>query len=162
MKISTLQYLTQLTALWLQSCCLVSLDFLRPLTKLKYLDVYDNLLIYLQPVTELKELAELGARKNYIIDSLAIQQSKFQSLDLNNQEQPAKEQLKVANMMRDVNNPVIKLKQQHQQLSNLKQQEFKFRLKISESLQKQLTKHMQFIERATQLFQQVNPFDGHQ
>ncbi|CAL5998457.1 leucine-rich_repeat domain-containing protein [Hexamita inflata] len=157
-----LQYLTQLTALWLQSCCLVSLDFLRPLTKLKYLDVYDNLIIYLQPVTELKELAELGARKNYIIDSLAIQQSNFQSLDLNNQEQPTKEQLKVANMMRDVNNPVIKLKQQRQQLGNLKQQQFKFRLKISESLQKQLTKHVQFIEMATQLFQQVSSFDGHQ
>ncbi|CAL6062832.1 leucine-rich_repeat domain-containing protein [Hexamita inflata] len=159
----SLQYLTQLTSLWLQSCCLVNLDFLRPLIKLKYLDVYDNSIIYLQPLFELKELSELGARKNFIIDCQAIQQHlNFLNLDLNNQEQPTKEQLKVADTMRDINNLVIHLKQLCKQSGIVKQQGIKFRLKISESLQKQLTKHMQFIERATYLFQQANPFDGYQ
>ncbi|CAL5971748.1 Conserved_hypothetical protein [Hexamita inflata] len=157
--ITTLQYLTNLTKLSFLSCKLKSLDALRPLKKLKVLNITWNSVIYIEPLMELKQLS-IFASNNKIINTKSIQQHpNFNQFKLDNQEQPTKEELKTANMMRNINSPITSLKQIYQQSSRIKHQYFSFRQNITQQLQQSYNYHVQFVARVAILFQKINELD---
>ncbi|CAL6082074.1 leucine-rich_repeat domain-containing protein [Hexamita inflata] len=147
--ITSLQYLTNLMVLNLESCNLISLDAIRPLTKLIYFNISSNLVVYLQPIMDLKQISGLCAINNKIIDSESIKQHQYcQYFDLRNQKQPTTELLKTASTLRSINTPISFLKLMLKQYINLKSK----KLKITEYLQK----YSQSITQIEFLLQQIN------
>ncbi|CAL6079690.1 leucine-rich_repeat domain-containing protein [Hexamita inflata] len=156
-NIYTLQYLTKLTSLYLNSCGVVSLDFLRPLTKLEVLDIYDNKVVFIQPILELKYLSILSAGYNKLIDIQTIEQhSNFKNFVLNIQDLPTNEELKVANILRIINHPVIKFKQIYKQACQLNIKSNIFKKKLNECLQKLYSNQVSFIAQAAFILQNQN------
>ncbi|CAL5979923.1 leucine_Rich Repeat (LRR)-containing protein [Hexamita inflata] len=159
--ITSLQYLTKLTKLQLESCNLVSLEALRTLINLEQLNIFGNTVVYIESLSELKQLSVLDARFNNIIDSKTIlQHTNFKNFDLNDQKQPTQQQLKVANIQKLTNSPVRSLKSIQKQSSYSKAYNNTFRLKISEQLQKQFQNLSQFISRTAYLLKQMNAIEG--
>ncbi|CAL6097592.1 leucine-rich_repeat domain-containing protein [Hexamita inflata] len=159
--ITNVQYLTNLTILQLASCNLVNVDTLRPLKKLKSLSIYNNKIVYLQPLIELKQLSGLMADRNKIIDTDSIQQHpNFNHFDIGVQKQPTQDELKVANMIKDINSPITSLKQINEKSNHIKDKNTVFRKKITQQLQQSHNSHVQFVARVTLLFQKINVFDG--
>ncbi|CAL6080412.1 Conserved_hypothetical protein [Hexamita inflata] len=160
-NITTVHYQNNLTKLSLVFCNLVSLDALRPLKKLEELIIFDNKIVYLQPLMELKDLSLLDARNNKIIDLQAIQlHPNFNSFILDYQNQPTQEELEEANILRDINSPITFLKQLCQQLSHIQNKNVFFRQKITQMLQQSYNSHEQFVAQAAILFKKINMFDG--
>ncbi|CAL6066763.1 Conserved_hypothetical protein [Hexamita inflata] len=158
--IQTVQYLTNITKLELSSCKLVSVDILRPLTSLEQLDIQWNSIVHLQPLMELSQLQTLDARNNKIINSEGIQQHpNFYQFDLKNQKLPTKEELETANIMRDINNPVISLKLIQKESSHVKHQNIIFRQKITQKLQYLQISHERFLTQVALLFLKMNTFE---
>ncbi|CAL5991951.1 leucine-rich_repeat domain-containing protein [Hexamita inflata] len=161
--VSTLQYMTKLTKLSFLNCTLVGLDALRTLINLEELIILNNQIVYIQPLAELKKLSKLDARFNKIIDSNEIEQHpNFKQFNLSYQDEPTKEQLKTANIMRDINIPIILLNKLCKLASNLKTKRNNFRTKISDNLQKQYETHEQFITRIASLLYQMNAIEPFQ
>ncbi|CAL6025419.1 protein_phosphatase 1 regulatory subunit 7 [Hexamita inflata] len=155
--ITIIQYLTKLQVLELQSCNLVSIDVLRPLTKLEVLTISTNSLVYIQPLVEMKQLDYLSASYNKILDSNVMEQHQnFNKFYFNEEIQPTKIELSVANILRSINSPIISLKSIQKQARSVKSQNNSFRLKVSENLQKQFNNFSQFVARAGSLLQQMN------
>ncbi|CAL6095012.1 leucine-rich_repeat domain-containing protein [Hexamita inflata] len=159
--ITKVQYLTNLTILQLASCNLVNVDTLRPLKKLKSLSIYNNKIVYLQPLIELKQLSGLMADRNKIIDTDSIQlHPNFNHFDIGVQKQPTQDELKVANMMKDINSPITSLKQINEKSNHIKDKNTVFRKKITQQFQQSHNSHVQFVARVALLFQKINVFDG--
>ncbi|CAL6075997.1 DUF2252_family protein [Hexamita inflata] len=136
--ITSLQYLRQLIKLSLQQCNIVSIDPLRPLSKLQELNISDNKLVYLQPILELKQLSTLYTANNKIVDTKIIsQQSSIQNFDLGNQNRPSLEELRVAGVVKDIQNQIANLRSISQQTMNLKCKRSNFRYEIARKLQNQ-------------------------
>ncbi|CAL5971878.1 internalin_A [Hexamita inflata] len=160
--ITTLQYLTKLTKISLDQCCLVNLDALRPLTKLDYLSIEKNSIVYLQAVLELKQLTSLDAQYNKIVDINSIEKHpNFKKFFLVDQEQPTKEQLKEANVMRDVNNQIVSLRNLCKQLNRFKIRSSVFIQQITYKLQMQYINQSSFIAQVTSYFQNMNAFEDY-
>ncbi|CAL6046435.1 leucine-rich_repeat domain-containing protein [Hexamita inflata] len=155
--ITSVQYLTKLTKLLLNSCSLVSLDPLTPLTQLQELYICYNSVVYLQPLAELKYLTKLEAKYNKIVDSNVIQQHpNFQSFCLDKQKQPTKKLFKAANILKSINSPVTSLKQVCNQSGLIKYRNTMFRQKIAQQLQDQFFGFNLFVARVAFLFQAMN------
>ncbi|CAL6029224.1 Leucine_Rich Repeat domain protein [Hexamita inflata] len=161
--ITALQYLTNLTILQLAYCNLVNIDALRPLKKLEELSIYDNKIVYLQPLMELRQLSKLYVRDNRIMDTESIQlHPNFNSFILDNQNEPTKEELQTANIMKDINNQISSLKQICKVSQNIKDLNTVFRQNINQQLQDSYNNHEQLLTRAAKLFQKMNAFDSYQ
>ncbi|CAL6054563.1 NEAT_domain-containing leucine-rich repeat protein [Hexamita inflata] len=161
--ITALQYLTNLTNLSLRSCNLVSLDVLRPLKKLKELNMFYNKIVYLLPLMELKQLSKLDVRFNKIMDTEYIQlHPNVNNFKLDDQDPPTKEELKKANILRDINSPITSIKQLQLLSSRVKEIYTVFRQNINQQLQDSYNNHEQFVARVALLFQKMNLFDGYQ
>ncbi|CAL6005835.1 Conserved_hypothetical protein [Hexamita inflata] len=159
-NITSLQYLTKLTKLNLVSCNLVSLDALRPLTLLKELVISWNSIVYLQAIIKLNQLSKLDARNNKIVDFQDFQHHpKVEMFDVKNQSKPTKEELQIANILREINSPITCLKQINMKLSHIKHQNIIIRTK--KQLKVSLNSHAQFLARIALLIQN-NAFDGYQ
>ncbi|CAL6025426.1 leucine-rich_repeat domain-containing protein [Hexamita inflata] len=155
--ITSLQFLTNLKILELRKCNLVSIDALRPLTKLESLDIAENSIVYVQPLTEHKQLSELNARYNQILDGNVIEQHhNFYKFQFTDQKKPTKKERSAANILRSINSPIVSLKSIQKQARSVKSQNNSFRLKVSESLQIQFNNFSQFVARASSLLQQMN------
>ncbi|CAL5993006.1 leucine-rich_repeat domain-containing protein [Hexamita inflata] len=153
--ITALQYLTNLTTLSLESCNLLNLDSLRSLEKLEKLHIFDNKIIYLHPVLDLKQLSTLNAENNKLIDVSSIKRHQnFQSFLLDNQELPTDQELIVANILKNLNSPIISFRKIYHLKSNFMTQNYILRNKISEYMQKQFDVHSQMIARVVALFEQ--------
>ncbi|CAL6062199.1 leucine-rich_repeat domain-containing protein [Hexamita inflata] len=160
-NITPLQFLTKLTGLWLEQCSLINLDTLRPLTKLKELSVYLNEIIYIQPILQMKQLSQLVAKCNTIIDIRTVRQHQnFQNFDLSEQYKPGKVQLKAAQIMRNINRPIIYVRKILKRAKNCKSQCSISRERITECLQKQYCIQVSFLERAVSLLQSQNAIEG--
>ncbi|CAL6054353.1 Conserved_hypothetical protein [Hexamita inflata] len=155
--IISIQYLTKLTKLSLRKCNLDSLDALRPLKKLKVLNIYGNKIVNLYPLVDLKQISQLDARKNKIIDFQAIQQHQhFNRFYLKEQEQPTQEEQKTANTMRLINDSIGSQKYIYKQSIYSKSQCNTFRIIIAEIIKKQYENHSKFDTLAMTLFKQMN------
>ncbi|CAL6080574.1 Conserved_hypothetical protein [Hexamita inflata] len=155
--ITSLQFLTNLKILELRKCNLVSIDALRPLTKLESLDIAENSIVYVQPLTEHKQLSELNARYNQILDGNVIEQHhNFYKFQFTDQKKPTKKERSAANILRSINSPIVSLKAMQKYARSVKSQNNTFRLKVSESLQIQFNNFSQFVARASSLLQQMN------
>ncbi|CAL6015488.1 Conserved_hypothetical protein [Hexamita inflata] len=156
--ITSVQYLTNLTNLSLKQCNLVSIDILRPLKKLEELNLFNNKIVYLQPLIEMKQLSRLIADSNKIKDIEAIQlHINFDNFFLDDQDEPTKEDLQTANMMRNIQNPITFFRQINKKPSHIKE----IQKKITQKLQQSYYNHEQFVALAVQLFQKMNVFDGY-
>ncbi|CAL6114541.1 Hypothetical_protein [Hexamita inflata] len=112
---------------------------------------------------ELKQLSIVGASYNQIIDTESIQlHPNFDKFNLDVQYQPTTEDLKAANIMRDINNQISSLKYMCQQSSHTKNENNLFRQKITQKLQQSYNSHEQFVARVTFLFQKMNELEGQQ
>ncbi|CAL5971810.1 leucine-rich_repeat domain-containing protein [Hexamita inflata] len=161
--VSTLQYMTKLTKLSIISCNLIGLDALKTLINLEELIILNNQIVYIQPLAKLKKLSQLDARFNKIIDSNEIEQhSNYMKFDLSYQDQPTKQQLKAANLMRDINLPIVLQNKLYRLTSNLKTQNNIFRKIISGNLKKQYEIQQQFITRIASLLYQMNAIEPFQ
>ncbi|CAL6080548.1 Conserved_hypothetical protein [Hexamita inflata] len=159
--ITSIQYLTKLQVLELQSCNLVSIDALRPLTKLEALTISTNSIVYIQPLIGMKQLDFLGASYNKILDSHVIEQHQnFKRFYFNDEIQPTKKERGAANILRSINSLIVSLNAMQKQARSVKSQNNSFRLKVSESLQKQFNNFSQFVARASSLLQQMNSADN--
>ncbi|CAL5994962.1 leucine-rich_repeat domain-containing protein [Hexamita inflata] len=159
--ITTLQYLTNLTRLTLQSCNLVNLDALRPLKKLEELEIYYNNIVYFQPLTELKQLLKVDASYNNAIDTESIRlHPNFDNFLLSVKKLPTEEELKTANIMRDINSPITSLKQLQLLSNRVKEKNIVFKQKITQQVQNSYYTHEQFVVRTAIVFQKMNVFDG--
>ncbi|CAL6064502.1 protein_phosphatase PP1 regulatory subunit sds22 [Hexamita inflata] len=159
--ITTVQYLINLTILQLESCNLVSLDVLRPLKKLKELYIFNNKIVYLLPLMKLKQLSQFDAGFNKIIDIESIQlHPNFDNFMIADQKQPTKEELEVANMMRDINNQITFLEQMNKKSSRIEEINTVFRQKINQQLQQSCNSHERFLTRAIYLFKKLSSFDN--
>ncbi|CAL6095048.1 Conserved_hypothetical protein [Hexamita inflata] len=161
--ITSIQFLTKLTKLYLDSCGLVNLDALRPLSQLQFLTICSNNIIYIQPLQEINELNTLYAEYNKLIDIQYIEQHPYiKKYNLSKQKQPTDGELKQANVMRDVNNLVIELKQLQKKSNSLKTLSQNFMSKILESVQKQCDNHQQLFTQVAMLFQKLNESESMQ
>ncbi|CAL6003538.1 leucine-rich_repeat domain-containing protein [Hexamita inflata] len=155
--ITSIQFLTKLQVLQLQSCNLVSIDVLRSLTKLEVLTISINSIVYIQPLIEMKQLDYLSASYNKILDINVIEQHQnFNKFYFNEEIQPTKKELSVANILRSINSPILSLKSIQKQARSVKSQNNSFRLKVSYNLQKQFNNFSLFVARAGSLLQQMN------
>ncbi|CAL5992233.1 leucine-rich_repeat domain-containing protein [Hexamita inflata] len=158
--ITVVQYLTNLTNLSLRCCNLVSLHALRPLKKLEELDIFNNKIVFLQPLVELKMLSKLDARFNKIMDTESIQlHPNFDCFMIDNQDVPIQDELKVANIMRDINNQISSLQQICKESSRIKEINTVLRQKIAQQLQLSYNCHEQCVARAANLFQTLSSLD---
>ncbi|CAL6041283.1 leucine-rich_repeat domain-containing protein [Hexamita inflata] len=158
--ITALQYLTKLNKLQLENCNLVSLDVLRSLIQLQELHIQENAVIYLEPLMELKQLSLLEAENNKIVDSKTFQMHpNFQNFELGNQQEPTENQLKYANIMRDINSQVTSLKLIQYQSKTLKQKHAEFRQNIIKYEQNMFDDQQQFAAQIAGLFQLLDKFD---
>ncbi|CAL5971766.1 leucine-rich_repeat domain-containing protein [Hexamita inflata] len=158
--ITTVQYLTNLTILLLACCNLVNIDVLRPLKKLEQLSIYNNKIVYLQPLMELKQLSTLIADRNKIIDIDSTQlHPNFNHFDLGVQEQPTQKEHQVANIIKDINKQISSLKQICKESRRNKYQNIYFRQKITQQLLQSNNNHEEFVARVAILFQKINELD---
>ncbi|CAL5981541.1 Conserved_hypothetical protein [Hexamita inflata] len=161
--ITSLQYLTQLSKLSLNSCSLINLDALRPLKQLEELNISDNIVVYVQPLTELKQLSILFAYYNKIIDLNAVMNhNQFNNFHFQDQTEPTLEQLKIANMMRDIHYHSTILRQISQQSNNLHIQSIQFRQNIYACLQKLNDNQISFVTQVAWILYNMNTVEGFQ
>ncbi|CAL6010760.1 leucine-rich_repeat domain-containing protein [Hexamita inflata] len=160
--ITSLQFLNKLIKISLNYCCLISLDALRPLSKLSELSIQHNSIIHLQPLVGLMQLQFLYATNNKILDIKSIKQHpNFQKFKLGVQEQPAKIELKMANMMININRPITSLRTILKKILQLKSYSIICRQQINSCL-KQLRTNQVTLAQAILLFQQQNIQDDYQ
>ncbi|CAL6095014.1 leucine-rich_repeat domain-containing protein [Hexamita inflata] len=158
--ITALQYLARLNKLSLENCNLVSLDALRSLIQLQELHIQENTVIYLEPLMELKQLSLLEVEFNKIVDSITFQRHpNFQNFELGHQKKPTENQLKQANIMRDINSLVTSLKLIQYQSNTLKLKHAEFRKNIINCEQKMFDDQQQFVAQIAGLFQLLDEFD---
>ncbi|CAL6001093.1 leucine-rich_repeat domain-containing protein [Hexamita inflata] len=144
--ITSIQFLTKLIQLSMFKCCLVNLDPLRLLYKLEELRIYNNQIVYIQPLYELKQLSKLYAHSNQLVDIQSLAQHPyFNVFSLDYQNQPTQDELKAANVMRDIDNQITSLKYISRQYNRLKSQSTIFRQYITQQLQKQYDNQLQFL-----------------
>ncbi|CAL5988034.1 leucine-rich_repeat domain-containing protein [Hexamita inflata] len=159
--ITPLQFLTTLTKIGMQSCNLINIDALRPLINLQELSIDFNKIIYLQSLSGLKQLLNLGVYSNKIVDQHSlVQHPNFDKFILSGQDEPSEEELKMASKMKYINYPIIYLRKIQDEARHLKQQHIIIRKKISECLHKQYDKFVIFNAQIVTFFQNMNAFDG--
>ncbi|CAL5992371.1 Conserved_hypothetical protein [Hexamita inflata] len=152
--ITPLQHMTYLLKLEINSCCLVNIDVLKHLINLQELSLSSNAIIFIQPLEELKYLTKLNARFNKIIDLNTLEKHQnFKIFEFENQEDPTKDELKSANITRNINCQMSLLTQK---LCNIKAQNTAVTNRIFELLDTQQSSNIQFIAHVTFLFKQLD------
>ncbi|CAL6049455.1 internalin_A [Hexamita inflata] len=159
--ITSLQYLTRLSKLSLNSCSLINLDALRPLKQLEELNISDNIVVYVQPLAELKQLLTLYAYYNKIIDINAVMNHKqYNKFHFQEQTQPTQEQLKIANVMREIYCLSTILRKISQQSNNLHIRSIQFRYNIYACQQRQNDNQISFVTQVASIFNNMNTVEG--
>ncbi|CAL6005747.1 Hypothetical_protein [Hexamita inflata] len=82
----------------------------------------------------------------------------FNNFNLDDQDEPTKEEIEVANIMRYINSPITSLKQINEKSSRIKNQNIFIRQKITQQLQQSNNTLEQFVTRVVLLFQKMNLF----
>ncbi|CAL6052650.1 leucine-rich_repeat domain-containing protein [Hexamita inflata] len=159
--ITPLQHWIQLKELQMNFCNLENVDYLKPLVNLKSLDIYENLVVFIEPLKELKQLQQLGAGKNKIVDIQLIQSHpNFKQFDLKQQQKPTNSEIALANKLRNINQPITQLKQMNK-FSGL-QSKITFERKIDQSLKQLLQIQVSYVGVVAQLLQKLNSSQGYQ
>ncbi|CAL6005785.1 leucine-rich_repeat protein [Hexamita inflata] len=156
--ITPLQYLTQLEKLEISQCGLQSVEALIPLQKLKVLDLNFNLIVYAQPLVQLKQLAELQISGNKTIDFFS-QFVKFFDLDsyvVKSNKQPTEQEIQYANILRDVNSPVSQLRNMSEKCKQFKNKAVGKKNIVDMRIKEQNTNMNSFLGKVITLFQQLN------
>ncbi|CAL6005752.1 Leucine_rich repeats-containing protein [Hexamita inflata] len=156
--ITPLQYLTQLEKLKIIQCGLQSVEALIPLQKLKVLDLRFNLIVYAQPLAQLKQLIELKLLyQNKIID-LSSHFVKYFDLDSKIEciQQPTEQEIQYANILRDVNSPVSLLKNMSEKRKQFKNKAVGKKNNVNMRIKEQNTNMNSFLGKVITLFQQLN------
>ncbi|CAL6081124.1 leucine-rich_repeat domain-containing protein [Hexamita inflata] len=157
--ITTVQYLTQLTKLMLDNICLINIDALRPLINLKELSIQENLVVYVQPLIEFNQLSTFNAFNNRIVDIHTIKHhTNFDKFNFW-QKEPTQQELKAANIMRDINSLITILRHLNKQKQKQKSHYTILRHEIRNNLQKLNDNHTLLIENAVQLFHNMKYFE---
>ncbi|CAL6005771.1 leucine-rich_repeat protein [Hexamita inflata] len=157
--ITPLQYLTQLEKLVIKYCGLQSVEALIPLQKLKVLDLSINLIVYAQPLVQLKQLIELKfLYMNKIID-ISSHFVKFFDLDsyvVKSNKQPTEQEIQYANILRDVNSPVSLLRNMRENRKQFKNKVVGKKNIVNMRIKEQNTNMNSFLGKVITLFQQLN------
>ncbi|CAL6028305.1 leucine-rich_repeat protein [Hexamita inflata] len=156
--ITPLQYLTQLEKLEIKQCGLQSVDALIPLQKLKVLHLNNNLIVYAQPLVQLKQLVEIQIMSNKIID-FSSHFVKFFDLDsyvVKSNKQPTEQEIQYANILRDVNSPVSLLRNMRENRQKFKNKVVGKKNNVNMKIKEQNTNMNSLFGKVITLFQQLN------
>ncbi|CAL6061733.1 leucine-rich_repeat domain-containing protein [Hexamita inflata] len=153
--ISSVQHLTQLSKLSLMQCGLINVDILCPLQNLRQLNISWNSIVYIQPLMKLNNLSSLDATNNKILDMHIERHPNFAKFNFENQLQPTKKQVNVANIMKNINSPTSSLKYISVLSIHFTCKYTIFRQHIIKYLQSYICTHNEFLVQTSILFQQV-------
>ncbi|CAL5984343.1 tandem-95_repeat protein [Hexamita inflata] len=157
--ITSIQYLTKLQTLSLASCGLIAIDALQPVN-LVDLNIQQNHIVYIQPIIELKLLSMLNARYNTIIDISDIQPHRnFNKFKINAQQQPQKEIIITANILRSINKPIRQIRQIYNQYNLMN---ITFRQKIAQCISNCQEYQLKLFSQVSLLFQRQTAFESDQ
>ncbi|CAL5979727.1 leucine-rich_repeat domain-containing protein [Hexamita inflata] len=157
----SLQYLKQLTQLNLTYCYLVDLSCLKPLSNLKQLDIAQNNIVYLEPLKDLKQLEFLNVKNNYIQNTTILNtHPHFNSYNMDDQKQPDKQLIAVANRFRNINAQITLLRKISKLDSSLKSKIVLQHQRLYYCLYQINNTHNQFSESVASLFQLINTSEG--
>ncbi|CAL5990431.1 Conserved_hypothetical protein [Hexamita inflata] len=158
--ITQVQHLSQLAVLHMNECGLQILDALRPLVNLNELNIRYNQIIYVQPLAELKQLTVLNAEVNCILDASTIENNpNFRSFNMIIQNQPSKEQLSIANVLRNTNYPVTLLRQMRSLKFNFKATQIVQKQNIEQFMLQYYQRQVSFSNQVSSLFTEMSKFE---
>ncbi|CAL5991923.1 Conserved_hypothetical protein [Hexamita inflata] len=152
--LSTIQYLRQLEVLELNSCNLSNIDFLRPLQNLQELYLNDNQIVYVNAVEQLQKVTRLNICNNIVVYT-KFYNIRFNLLNIGFQKQPTKQQLKQANIQRDINSPTLLLNSMKIQRRNITKKISIIKQKENVLLRKFTYNQISFTSKVVQLFQMM-------
>ncbi|CAL6056875.1 leucine-rich_repeat domain-containing protein [Hexamita inflata] len=150
--LSPLQFMKQLKQLNCQSNEILNIDVLRSLTSLEELNISMNPIIYLAPLKEIK-LNKLEAYIMYQIQDYPELKNK-ESNQARFEMELSEEEIQLINTIRDLNAPIIKLKQITEQRQNFIVQINIQKQNAIEQLKLQYYNQTVFTQKIVQLFQQ--------
>ncbi|CAL6100800.1 DUF2252_family protein [Hexamita inflata] len=156
--ISPLQFMKQLKYLNCYQNQILNIDMLRSLISLKELNISSNPILYLAPLKEIKlhkRLAHLN------IQALDYPEMRTYQLGDNTQIQPTQQQIKIANAIRDLNAPVLKLKMLSKNRLSLKGQVINTQQNAKQLLSSIICEQTLFTQRIVVLFQQLSKLDNY-
>ncbi|CAL5998583.1 Hypothetical_protein [Hexamita inflata] len=104
----------------------------------------------------LKQLSKLFTNSNKIVDIKALKKHpKYKKFDFGEQQEPTKEQLKSAQINRDINSSITLFKRMSLKQIEVKQFSTIFTQRIAECLHQLHQKQISFIQKVSSLFEMV-------